>query len=364
MAGTVSAAAGTFEHPADRFKTLPPGGHVGPRPAWLALTPEPVLEPDLAIVDPHHHLWERAGNRYLMEDILEDVSSGHNVVSTVFLECRAMYRRGGDPEFAPLGETEFVAGIAAMSESGGYGPCRIAEGIVGFANLLLGDRARAVLEAQMTAGGGRFRGVRHISAWHPDPAARGSSVISQPGILTDAGFRKGFAHLAPLGLSFDAWMYFTQLGELEDLAAAFPQTTIVLDHVGGALGIGPYAGKRDETFEAWHKAVRRVAAYPNVHVKLGGLGMPMTGFGHHECPAPPSSEELARAWRPYLEACIAAFGPERSMFESNFPVDKASCSYLTCWNAFKRITAGASADEKRALYAGTAARVYRLRPVA
>ena len=342
--------------------TLPPSAHVLPTPQWLNLVDEPILEPELPIVDPHHHLWERVGNRYLLEDVLADVSSGHNVVSTVFMECRAMYRAGGDPELAPLGETEFVNGIAAMSASGAYGPCRISEAIVGFANLQLGSRVRRVLEAQADVSGGRWRGVRHISAYHADPNARGSSVSAPAGLLMDRGFREGFAVLGHLGMTFDAWMYHTQLDELYDLAKANPQTTIILDHIGGALGIGPYAGKRDEVFKLWKASIDKLAQLPNVTIKLGGLGMKLCGFDFHERPKPPTSEELAKAWAPYFEACIAAFGPDRSMFESNFPVDKPSCSYHVMWNAFKRITAKYSDAEKRALHGGTAARVYKMLP--
>jgi len=345
-------------------KTLPPGGHAKPRPDWLQLAIEPVLEPDLPIIDTHHHLWERDGDRYMIEEILDDVMSGHNIRSTVFVECQAMYRRGGDPEVAPVGEVEFVNGIAAMSASGAYGPCRIAEGIVGYANLQMGARVHGILERLIGAGGGRFRGVRFISAWHADPSARGSSRRGTTAeMLPDARFREGFACLGRLGLTFDAWMYHTQLGELVDLARAFPEVTIVLDHIGGALAIGPYAGHRQEVFRDWKASISKLAELPNVNVKLGGLGMTMCGFGFHERPRPPSSEELAAAWRPYIETCVETFGPARAMFESNFPVDKGSCSYVTCWNAFKRITVNASPDEKTSLYSGTASRVYNLQPV-
>ena len=217
-----------------------------------------------------------------------------------------------------------------------------------------------VLEAMIQAGGGRFRGIRFITAAHPDQAAWGSAIIRPAGLLMDPKAREGFARLAPLGLSFDAWMYHTQLGDLVDLARAFPETQIVLDHVGGAIGLGPYAGKRDEVFAAWSGKIRELASCPNVHVKLGGLGMRMFGFTHHLGELPPSSEELAAAWRPYIETCIAAFGPERAKFESNFPVDKGSCGYAALWSAFKRIAASHSAAEKAALFGGTASKFYRL----
>jgi predicted TIM-barrel fold metal-dependent hydrolase len=247
-----------------------------------------------------------------------------------------------------------------MSASGTYGKTRVCAGIVGYADLALGAPVERVLEAMIGTGGGRFRGIRFITASHLDQAAWGSAIIRPEGLLMDPKLREGFARLAPLGLSFDAWMYHTQLGELVGLARAFPETPIVLDHVGGAIGLGRYAGRRDEVFAEWGARIRELAACPNVHIKLGGLGMRMFGFTLHTGELPPSSEELAAAWRPYIETCIAAFGPDRAMFESNFPVDKGSCSYAALWNAFRRITAGCSAAEKQALFAGTATKFYRL----
>jgi predicted TIM-barrel fold metal-dependent hydrolase len=271
-----------------------------------------------------------------------------------------MYRAQGPVELRPVGEIEFANGVAAMAASGTYGTTKVCTGIVGYADLARGASVEKVLEAMVAAGGGRFRGIRFITASHPDHAAWGSAIIRPAGLLMEPGVREGFARLAPLGLSFDAWMYHTQLGELIDLAHSFPKTPIVLDHIGGAISLGPYAGKRDEVFAAWSGKIRELAACPNVHIKLGGLGMRMFGFTHHMGELPPSSEELAAAWRPYIETCIAAFGPERAMFESNFPVDKGSCGYAVLWNAFKRIAAGCSAAEKHALFAGTATKFYRL----
>jgi predicted TIM-barrel fold metal-dependent hydrolase len=337
-----------------------PNPHLPVRPDWLALHEEPILEPDLPIIDPHHHLWDHPGNRYLLPDLLADLATGHNVVATVYEECRSFYRTEGDPLMRPVGEVEFAAGIGAACEGGRHGPWRVCAGIVGYADLRAGACVRAVLEAEIAAGQGRFRGVRNTSAWHADPAARGSSILPPRGLLADRGFREGFAQLAPLGLSFDAWMYHTQLDELADLAAAFPETTIVLNHVGGAIGIGPYAGRRDEVFAAWSASMHALARHPNIHVKVGGLGMRLFGFRVHEGALPPSSERLAEAWRPYVETCVAAFGPGRCMFESNFPVDKGTCGYAALWNAFKRITAGWPAADRTALFSGTAGRVYRL----
>ena len=335
--------------------------HLAVRPEWLDRRHEEIIEPELAIVDPHHHLVERPETgRYLLPDLLADVGSGHNITATVYLEWLSMYRRSGPGEMRPVGEVEFANGVAAMSASGGYGKTRVCAGIVGYADLALGAPVEKVLEAQIAAGGGRFRGIRFIAATHPDQAAWGSPMLRPTGLLMDRRVREGFARLAPLGLSFDAWVYHTQLHELADLARASPATPIVLDHVGGPIGLGPYAGKRDEVFQDWSVRIRELAQCPNVHVKLGGLGMRMFGFAVHTQELPPSSEELAALWRPYIETCIAAFGPQRAMFESNFPVDKGSCGYAALWNAFKRIAAGCSAAEKQALFAGTARRFYRL----
>jgi predicted TIM-barrel fold metal-dependent hydrolase len=335
--------------------------HLPVRRDWLDRRIEEIIEPELPIVDPHHHLVDRPETgRYLLPELLADTASGHNITATVYLEWLSMYRKAGPVELRPVGEIEFANGVAAMAASGTYDKTRVCAGIIGYADLALGTPVETVLEAMIAAGGGRFRGIRFITASHPDQAAWGSPIIRPAGLLRDARVRQGFARLPPLGLTFDAWMYHTQLGDLVDLARAFPETQIVLDHVGGPIGLGPYAGKRDAVFAEWSGRIRELAACPNVHVKLGGLGMRMFGFTHHTGELPPSSEELAAAWRPYIETCIAAFGPERAMFESNFPVDKGSCSYMALWNAFKRIAAGCSGAEKAALFGGTATKFYRL----
>ncbi len=330
--------------------------------AWLAREqPEAVLEPDLPITDPHHHLWDAARGRYLLDDLLLDLAQGHNITKTVYEECRAMFRAGGPPEMRPVGEVEFVRGIAAMSASGTYGATRIAAAMVAHADLTLGERVRPVLEAEIAAGGGRVRGIRFGMPWDPHPEInRYVSSKVAPGRLLDPIFRAGVAALGEFDLVFDAWIYFTQLPELTALARALPEIRIVLNHCGGPICVGPYAANRDEYREIWAGHMHELATCPNVHVKLGGLGMLHFGFEFHLRETPPSSAELTAAWRPYIETCIDAFGPTRSMFESNFPPDKQSCSYLTLWNAFKRIVSGASPDEKRALFTGTADRLYQL----
>jgi len=330
------------------------------RQDWLDRRHEPALEPELPIIDPHHHLWDRPDWRYLLDDLLADTDTGHNIRATVYVQARSMHRAAGPEQMKPVGETEFVNGVAAMCASGTYGAIRVAAGIVGHADLTLGDRVEPVLAAHERAGGGRFRGIRHITAWDADASILNPSYRPPAGLLADGKFREGFRTLGRLGHSFDAWLYHPQIGDVTALARAFPDTPIVLNHVGGPIGIGPYAGKHREIFPAWAASIKALAACENVHVKLGGLGMRIGGFGFHEQAEPPSSQTLADTWRPYVETCITAFGARRAMFESNFPVDKGSYSYPVFWNACKILAKGASADEKADLFAGTAARVYRL----
>ena len=267
---------------------------------------EAIIEPELPIIDPHHHLWDRLNYRYLFPELLADVGSGHNIRSTCYEQVREMYRAAGPEELKSLGETEFVSGVAAMSESGRYGPTRCIAGIIGFVDLQLGSRAKGVLEQHVAVSNGRLRGIRNGSTWSDDPTLKTFTAGAPKGLLPDKSFREGFAALAPLGLAFDGWMFQTQLDDLVDLARAFPQTTIVLNHVGGPLAIGPYAGKREEAFTEWRNRIRKIAALPNTYVKLGGLGMKMIGFTFYENPEPPSSQDLEKAWRPYIETCIEA----------------------------------------------------------
>ena len=337
------------------------GLYADPREDWLAQTTEEIIDPERPIVDPHHHLWDRGGLRYMIEEMSDDIASGHNIVATVYVDCRSMYRASGPEAFRPVGEVEFANGVAAMAASGGYGPALICAGIVSHVNLLLGDGAKPVLEAEIAAGQGRFRGIRHSSAYDADPEIAHMYATRPQGLLLDSSFRKGFACLAPLDLSFDAWLFHPQLSEFVDLARAFPDTRIVLDHCGGPVGLGRFAGRREETFPVWKASILEAAKCPNVVVKLGGLAMRLLGYDFHERAMPPSSEQAAAAWRPYIESCIEAFGPARCMFESNFPPDKGQCSYQVIFNAFKRIAARYSEAEKTALFSKTAADFYRLK---
>lgn len=335
-----------------------------PDEAWLAKQArEDILEPDLPIVDPHHHLWQHANHRYLLDELLADTGTGtgHRITHTVYIDCRSMYRADGPVEMKPVGETEFANGVAAMSASGLYGPTRACAGIVSYVDMMLGARARTVLEAHVAAGNGRFRGIRHAGGWDPSPDVRNSHTNPPQGLYAAPAYREGVAQLGALGLTYEAWQYHPQLKEVTALARAVPQTTMILNHCGGPLGIGPYAGKADEVFATWKADLRELAGCPNVVVKLGGLGMDIGPFvAHMKRAIPPSSTEIAAAWKPWIEACIEAFGPDRCMFESNFPVDKLSTGYAVLWNAFKRLAAGASTGEKTALFSGTAKRVYRL----
>lgn len=326
---------------------------------WLERTREDAIEPDLLICDPHHHLWNFPDSRYLVDELLKQVGGGHHVTKTVFVECLQMYREDGPHELRPVGETEFVERITGASEYRA-GDIRVAAGIVGFADLTLGSAVRPVIEAHMQASD-RFRGIRYTTAWDASAQIRNSHTNPSKDLLQSPAFRTGLSCLGEFDLSFDAWVYHPQIPELRDLARALPEITIVLDHIGGPLGIGPYSGKREEVFALWKRNITKLAQCDNVVVKLGGLTMTMSGFGWHKRDAPPGSIELAEAMGPYYRTCIECFGAERCMFESNFPVDRTSCSYTILWNAFKRLTQDYSHAERRALFHDTAARIYRLK---
>lgn len=340
-----------------------PFHHPRVRPDWLAKLTEEVIDPSQPIIDPHHHLWRARPDRYLLEDLVADIHTGHNVLATVFIQCGSAYRTGGPSELQPVGETEFVAAAAQDCETGRYGPLRACAGIVGHADCRLGDRIDAVLEAHIAAGGGRFKGIRHSGTYDAGIAPT-APPGAPPGLYRDPLFRAGFARLQRLGLTFEAWLYHPQLWDLLDLLRAFPDQKVVLNHVGGPLGVGPYADRRAEVFAQWRAYITELGECRNLYVKLGGLAMNVNGFGFHQQVLPPSSGEMAGAWRPYFEHVVETFGPDRCMFESNFPVDKGMCAYPVLWNAFKRIAAGYSDDEKAALFHRTAQHFYNLPPVA
>ena len=343
--------------------------------------PELILEPDLPIIDPHHHLWDlrpllphfpephhpfiaavALSPYYTYDQLHAEVTTGHNIIATVYMECGAFYNSDGDPAFKTVGEVEFVNGVAAQGASGLYGAYRPCAGIVGHADLTTGDQARPVLEALLAASP-RFRGIRHQGAWDADPNVLGAPFHAPQGLYGSDAFRTGFAHLGELGLSFDAWVLEPQLDDVIDLARAFPAVPIILDHCGTPLGIASYHGRLHERFDAWRDSIRKLAALPNVSVKLGGLAMAFCAMPAEGPAGGTGSETLAAMWRPYIETCIDAFGVDRAMFESNFPVDRWGADYATLWNAFKRLAAGCSPDEKHALFARTAARAYRIEHV-
>ena len=330
---------------------------------WHALTQESSLEPGLPICDPHHHFWDfRAARipyqRYLLHELAADITSGHNVRSTVFVEARSMYRADGPEEMRPVGEVEFVQGLAAASANGLYGPGRAAATIIGHANLNLGDQVEPVLQALQAASPNRFRGIRHSVTW--DAEVANTAAHNAQGQLGADNFRAGARLLAKMGLSLEGWLYFRQLTELADFAKAVPDLTIILNHVGGLIREGIYANRDDEILPIWRSGIAAVAACPNVVIKLGGMGMPANGFDWHTRTQPIGSEELAESMAPFMNYCIEQFGPERCMFESNFPVDKVSFSYNIMYNAFKRLSKDYSATERAAMFHDTAARVYKI----
>jgi predicted TIM-barrel fold metal-dependent hydrolase len=338
---------------------MPIGG-----PDWLALTPEPTLEPELPICDPHHHLWNFRPEpahyqRYLLPDLLADLHSGHHVRSTVFIEVKTCYRSDGPEEMRPVGEVEFVEGLATQSASGTDGRARVAAAIIGYADLKRGERVAPVLAAMQAASPTRFRGIRHSVGWDPSPEL---AKRDTQGVLSSDQYRAGARVLAGLGLCLETSLYHPQLLELATFARALPELTIILNHIGGLVRIGSYANRDDEVLPLWRRGIAAVADCPNVVIKLGGVGQPRFGFDWHRRAQPIGSEELAAALSPLMQHCIENFGPDRCMFECNFPVDKVSYSYNVVYNAFKRLSKNYSAAERAAMFHDTAARVYRIDP--
>ncbi|WP_061180393.1 amidohydrolase family protein [Caballeronia pedi] len=327
------------------------------RAQWLASGTEAALEPDMPIIDAHHHFYERAGWTYLLDEYLQDARSGHNITASVYMQALTRYRASGPEQLRPAGEIEYVAGVTAPLQQGGP---QVAKGIVGYADLRRGAAVRDVLEAELQAGDGRLRGVRHLVTWDADTSLVNPLSAAPRGLLLDPTYRAGVAQLGALGLSYDAWLFFPQLPELFDLAKAYPDTPVIVNHCGGVVRIASYTDQRKEVFDTWSRSMRELAQLPNVYVKVGGLGMRINGFDFDKGERPPSSTQLADAWKPWMHTCIEAFGADRCMFESNFPVDKGSYPFSNGWNAFKRLTAQASDGERQALFRGTVAKVYRL----
>lgn len=325
---------------------------------WLALRQEEAVDPERPIVDAHHHLWDRGGSTYLAPQLLEDMTGTHNVIKSVFVECRANYDKTLAEHMRPVGETVFVAGEADSTDAGS-GPT--IAGIVSHADMLLGDAVEEVLATHDSAGGGRFRGIRHATGWDSSDEVHNSHHRPFEQMMGAPEFRAGVRKLGEMGFSFDAWLFHPQLPELAALASAVPETTIVLNHMGGPLAIGPHGRAREQARADWKASMRLVAACPNVVLKVGGIGMDMyfaTGWATAD--VPPGSEEVAEHWGDDVRFCIDTFGPDRCMFESNFPVDRQALTYPVLWNALQTMAAGYTDAEQDALFSGTATRVYRL----
>ena len=325
---------------------------------WLALRHEEAINPDQAIIDAHHHLWNRGGSTYLANELLADTGTSHNVTHTVFVECRSKWDRDAEPSIAPVGETRFVAGEAAeMAERDGAD----IGAIVSHADLTLGESVGEVLAAHEEAGGGLFRGIRHATAWSSDPEVHGAHTGSSEHMMRTPEFLAGAKTLASMGHSYDAFLYHTQIVELVELAQAVPDLTIILDHLGGLLGVGSYAADRDQARTVWQDAMRSAAACDNIVLKIGGIGMDnFYGMGWGTLDAPPSSDEVAAYWSDDVRWCIDTFGPDRCLAESNFPVDRQALPYTVLWNALQIMTSGYTAEEQADLFVGTAARTYRI----
>ena len=322
---------------------------------WLDQVVEPIIDADQRIVDPHHHLWPAGGLLpYALEDLIADTESGHNVVKTVFVECRASYRDDGPKHLQVVGETEFVADNAFRD------PKRRISGIVAHTDLRDLEHLDEVLDAHEAAGRGLFRGIRHAGSRDPHPEDFRIAGRAPEGLYADANFRKGVARLGARGLTYDTWHYHHQNRDFAAFARAVPDTQLILDHFGTPIGVGRFAGKREEVFADWRETIAEIARCENVVAKIGGMAMPDNGFGWDRAERPPTSDEFVAAQRRYYEHTIECFGPERCMFESNFPVDRMSLSYAVLYNALKKIAAPFSAAERDTMFYGTAARIYRL----
>ena len=329
---------------------------------WLAKTQEETLEPEIPICDPHHHFWVARPEpvhyqQYLLPELSSDVGSGHNVTSTVFIEVRCEYRTDGPDEMKPVGEVEYIQTIADAAAAGNQGPTKAAAAIIGHADLKLGDGVRPVLEAMQAASPNRFRGVRHSVGYDESPELANRDI---KGALGTDGYRAGAKVLASMGFVLENSLYYHQLSELADFARAVPELPIVLNHIGGLVRVGPYANRDEEVMPEWRKGVEEVSKCPNIIMKLGGVGQLRYGYYWHDRETAIGSEELAQELGPLMEHCIQQFGPDRCMFESNFPVDKISYSYNVIYNAFKRLSKGYSPNERAAMFHDTAARAYNI----
>jgi len=332
------------------------GPHATIREDWLARHVEPVLDPEQPILDAHHHLWDRPGSRYRCEEFLADLANGHNVCASIYVQCRTGYRTDGPETLRSVGEVDTIRRWARDADTSVY-PVKL----IAHADLLLGAQARAQIEALVDAGEGTVCGIRNTTAHHPDPRLVSNPKPAPAGLLKADTFLKGAAEVAKAGLVLDVWAYQTQLDEVFDLAKVNPDLTVVIDHLGGPLGAGPYRDNPSAHFVAWRAGVERLAQLPNTRMKIGGFGLMVMGKDYHLSEIPPSSEKIADDWAAHLDVCLNAFGANRAMFESNFPVDKGMFAYSVLWNAFKRLARPLTADERTAMFHGTAAATYGIK---
>ena len=328
---------------------------------WLAQVKEEIIDPQLPIIDPHHHLWngdnQLAGSfPYLIENLNEDTFSGHNIVGTIFMECAQGYYLNGEEKYKPVGETEFV--INLIKDSKKLPESTNIMGIIGYANLMLGTDVKDVLDEHLSKGEGLFKGIRHAAGWDKNNEIHNSHSNPIENIYYDKNFIKGAEELINLNLTFDAWHYHHQITDLSIFAERYPELIIIHDHFGGPLGVGPYEGKREEIFKKWKDDISLLSESKNVYAKLGGLAMPVNGWNFHKQDKPASSDQIVDLHQQYYLHTINCFGADRCMFESNFPVDRRSVTYHILWNAFKKMVSDYSDEDKNKLFFKNAKDVY------
>lgn len=307
-------------------------------------------------IDPHHHLWDRGGERYLVDEFSVDLAVVGSPEGTVYVECLNSYRESGSKHLRSLGEAQFFVDLIRDPDSALR---NIVTGFVGNGDLALGHDLADVLDGYADIAGESFRGVRYCVAWDKDERIH-TAFETHRGMLLQSNLGDSVAYLRHRGLSLDLWVYFTQLDEVKHFLAKNPGVEVVLNHCGGPIGVGRFAGKREEVFCSWRKGLADVAAHEEVCIKFGGLGMALAGFGWHKRDKWPVISDYVQAWRPYFDVCLELFGPERIMFESNFPVDRKGCDYGSLWSAFLGLADNLSDSERDALFFSTARRVYRL----
>ncbi len=338
--------------------------HLPVRQEWLDQHIEDPISPNIPIIDPHHHLWDVGFGRYYIEELLEDInSSGHNIVSTVYIMSSSnteIYSKDGLEEFKPLKEIEFATSEGKRADLIPNNKVKVNASIVGSVDLTYGNKLQPVLEKAVNISEGRLKGIRMLLASHTDPRISSGAVKSDLGLMLHPNFIEGAKCIQNANLSLDFWIYHTQLNEMEKIARSLPELTIILNHIGGPIHLGEYEGKQAATHREWRSAMMRLSRIPNINVKLGGLGMAVNGAKFHNNKFPPNSVQLSDVWKPWIYETIDMFGFDRCMFESNFPVDKGSCSYGALWNAFKILAKDMSDDEINKLFSKNAAKIYKI----